>query len=418
MKKLRDYQTKANKNVRAQWAAGNRAVCLVAPTGSGKTVMGSSLVPGGRVLWVAHRRELVHQAAKQLDAQHVGEVGIIMHGASENKKARIQVASTATILSRGVKSFGKFDAIVFDECHHYEADTYREIRKRLPESLCVGLTATPQRDDGRPLGDTFDALVVAAQYSELIRDGHIIAPTVFRPPVDLGSDKAADPTQALMSYVGKARTIAFYPRVAEAKASIRSWHQAGIRADHLDGDTPKAIRDEAVEAFTVGRIDLITNVYVLTEGVDIPAAECVLSARKFEFVGTMIQAFGRAMRKAPGKKRAFVIDLCGSTVRHGLPHDDREYDLNSDRPIKRKSIGDDNQERLSPLFMSEVVDVPLEMVAAGSSVGVPAEPIAGMAAPKPLPVTLRGAKLKLLRAKHGPSAARLAEEYWRQQTDV
>lgn len=413
--RLRKYQEQAVASVRAKWAAGARSVCVVAPTGSGKTVIGTAATHGSRTLWVAHRRELVRQGAAELRRLHgKNEIGTVMFGEDPNPTARVQVASTATLLSRGADSLGKFDLVVLDECHHYEADTYRQIRELNREARFIGLTATPQRDDGRPLGDTFEELVVAAHYSELIRDGFIVAPTVIRPPVDLGSDKAADPVSAWRSFAGSGRTLAFYPRLAEAKASIRQWQMSGVRADHLDGETPRSLRDEAIEAFTAGRIDLLTNVFVLTEGVDIPAAEVVLSCRKFEFVGTMIQAFGRVMRKAPGKERAIVIDLCGSTIRHGLPHDDREYSLTSDRPIRKASKPGEG-EREMPVFVSEIVDVPLEMVVPGNPNPMPAVPVQGAVIPKPLPVTLRGSKLRALRARHGAKAARLAEEYWRAQ---
>lgn len=235
-----------------------------------------------------------------------------MAGQPAHPKRRIQVASFDTLRDR--RTVPPADVLVIDEAHHVMADTYRSLVTRYPDARVLGLTATPERGDGRPLGDIFDDLVVAADYSELIKSGDLV------------------------NVEGK-RTLAFFSRLSEVyNYTGRFTSEGQVPAAFVESKkTPTSWRDEVLHQFSKGRYRVLCSVDVLTEGVDVPVAQVALSSRSFQHVGTMLQCFGRVMRPSDGKKSATVIDLTGATHVHGLPNEDREYSLKTDKPIRRKN---------------------------------------------------------------------------------
>lgn len=323
MVKLRPYQDRAIEAVKSELQK-HRAVLLVAPTGSGKTVLGQALVHGKKALWVAHRRELVDQAAKRIGA------GVIAPGYQKNPKAAVQVGTVQTLLARGERP--PADVIVLDEAHHYMATEWRALIESYPRAKVLGLTATPQRADGEPLGDIFDSFVVAAPYSDLVRDGYLVTARVYRPAVSLGNDLAMDPVDAWVKYSEGSRAFLFCGRVAIANELASRFRGLGVIAKTIEADTPKRERDESLAQFRSGRVKVLTNVYALTEGVDVPEARTVILARAFGHVGSYLQAVGRVLRPATDKPDAILVDLTGTSIKHGLPIQDREYSLGA-RPI-------------------------------------------------------------------------------------
>lgn len=247
---LRDYQSVAVRNVIDSL---HERPILVAPTGSGKTVMGSAIVDqtNARTLWVAHRRELVEQAHNQLSA--LGEdVGVIMAGVDPNPFARIQVASVQTLARRQVPGF---DLVIIDEAHHAMAATYGKVIESLPDASVIGLTATPYRLDGRGLGDIFGKLVVAAHADELISSGSLIRPRVFVPAMpDMSSVKkfggdysnqdlattmdrpqlVADVVEQWFKHAEGRRSVAFGVNIQHSGSIARAFVAAGIPAEHLE----------------------------------------------------------------------------------------------------------------------------------------------------------------------------------------
>ena len=174
---LREYQRQACRDTMEKFSRV-RSVCLVSPTGSGKTVTGTALVAAfvrrsKRVLFVAHRRELITQSARVL-RQAIGShaVGVIMPGHVSTPSCPVQVGSIQTMLAQGFPP--DIDFLVLDECHHYPADEWGRANSHYPTAKVLGLTATPERRDGRPLGDMFDEIVVAAQHSTLLDDGFLV----------------------------------------------------------------------------------------------------------------------------------------------------------------------------------------------------------------------------------------------------
>jgi DNA repair protein RadD len=327
MKQPREYQARALEGIDRAWKT-DRACCLVAPTGSGKTFMSvRASVPRGRVLWVAHRTELVSQGYRALHAE-LGDglgMGVIAPGYQFKPEARIQVGTVHTLLARAPSLSP--DVIVLDEAHHYVAEEWAQLIERFPEARILGPTATPQRGDGRPLGDMFTKLVVAAQYSELIELGFLCDAVVYQPPKHLGSELANDPVAAWVKYSRGMQGFAFMSSVKIARALADKFLEAGISAACIDAKTPKIERKKTIERFEAGEITVITNVDTMTEGVDVPAAGCVMLARAYHSEGAMVQASGRALRPHASKQYAVFIDLTGCTIVHGHPIIDRIYSL-------------------------------------------------------------------------------------------
>ena len=192
----RPYQIRTIEAVRAHWTAGRIACLIIAPTGAGKTVQGEELIDDGEPwLWLAHTRELVRQVAKRLRSRFGrGEVGVVMPGDAPTPSARIQVATVQTLLARGIVPTAR--RLVLDEAHHYAAEDWRVVSGLVPWVRILGLTATPERKDGEPLGDIFEVMVVSASYSELVAGGYLVPARVHRPRKALGNDLAQDPVKA------------------------------------------------------------------------------------------------------------------------------------------------------------------------------------------------------------------------------
>lgn len=306
----RDYQDRAIKAVYSAYGSGSNACCLVAPTGSGKSFMGAEVALGARqngadVVWLVHRDELVDQAGEAL-------LG-----------CGFPVVTVQSLLASGDRP--PADLLVLDEAHHYAADQWGAVARHYAGARVLGLTATPERSDGRPLGDLFDSMVVAASYSELLSAGHLAPCEVFRPPTK-GKALAMSPADAWRTYGRDRSTIVFCATVAEAQSVADELvMEAGARC--VDGCTHQGIRRDVVDAFRSGACRVVTNVYVFTEGFDAPRAEVCILARGCSHVSTYLQIAGRVLRTHPGKTRATLIDLTGASWTHGLPTEDREYSL-------------------------------------------------------------------------------------------
>jgi superfamily II DNA or RNA helicase len=288
--------------------------------------------PGGHVktLWIAHRVVLIDQALERLREAGYDAAGISPNHAPD-PWASIQVASVDTLLARGYRP--PAGLVIWDEAHHAAADTYQTVLGSYPTALHAGLTATPQRRDGRTLGDHYDAIVIVAQYSELLAAGHLVQCRVSRPDQYLGSDLAKHPLEAWRTLTPNALTFAFAPDVKRAHQYARDFLDAGISSAALDADTPDDERKRLLADFRAGHIRVLWNVYVLTEGVDVPAAQCCLLARGVSHAGPYLQIVGRVLRPAPGKDHAVLLDLSGASHLHGFPTQDREYALDGS-PIR------------------------------------------------------------------------------------
>jgi superfamily II DNA or RNA helicase len=332
---LRDYQASALDKVRARLREGARSVLLVAPTGAGKGtiaahVLRSVVERGGRALFLVHRGEILADVQGRLAAGGLLDTAILKAGVAAQLSAPVQLASVQTLASRGhVRP--PANVVVWDEAHHAVAETYRQIREAYPDAVHLGLTATPQRADRSPLGDCFEQLVVAATPAQLRDKGFLVPCDVIAPPtVGEGGELALHPADAYQRWGQGRRCVLFAATVSESQAFVAALNGAGVAAEHLDGATRAAERQAILARLASGETRVVSNVFVLTEGVDIPAVEVCMLARGCQAESTFLQMVGRVLRPAPGKERALLIDLRGVVWQHGLPYAEREYTLDGE----------------------------------------------------------------------------------------
>lgn len=329
---LRGYQTAAVAGVRERWRAGARRILLVMPTGSGKTltavsVVGAAMQKGRVVLWLTHRDELVRQASASLSDLGIDH-GIVQAGKPRRTDLPMQVASVQTLARRGERPEG-VNVIVIDEAHHVTARTWRSILDAYPGlELVLGLTATPQRGDGTPLGDVFQAMVVATSVAALQAAGSLVPCRVFA-PADETDKLSEDPVVAYQRLATGRRAIVFAANVPEAHRLTEAFSARGISAACVEGGTDPDERRLALERLATGQLRVVVNVFCLTEGADIPAVECVIIARGCSTDAAWMQSIGRGLRPSPatGKRDCIVIDLRGCVHAHGLPEDARVFSL-------------------------------------------------------------------------------------------
>lgn len=363
--KLRGYQDEAIEAVRERFRGGDRTALIVLATGGGKTLTALTAVAqcvakGGRVLWVAHRAELLQQPRRVWEGlpqfAEVGRAGIVQ-GSTDETAAEVVFASAQTIgrspLDEGsrlrrILDHGRISLVVLDEAHHYPDDgrgMFGGLVTALRE-LCapyfVGLTATPERTDSRPLGSLWGVPAYARGIHELIRDGYLVRPTMQVEPLDLPPT-----TQASLD---AARTDAEAAQIANdmIRQAITD-HAVATMAEHhgrpslvfgcsklhvaelaealaADGWRTAAITDETKSrdrlayqtAYQRGELDAIVNCGVLTEGTDLPRTEIVVLARPVRSKPLYIQIVGRGLRLSEGKTEAIVLDLFG--LGHTLIH--------------------------------------------------------------------------------------------------
>lgn len=347
---LRDYQARAIAELRQAYTElpeDKRRVVLVAPPGSGKTTVGSEACArktsyGKRSLWIAHRTELIDQAADRLTEFGLS-VGVIAAGSSKaiNPHRPVQVASIQTLNARGI--YPEADLVVTDECHHTPSKTYQVLHSQYPRAQHLGLTGTPERADGRPLTG-FERLIVVAQPSELIAAGYLVPYEVIRPDRTLKPGEIAQrPVDAWAQHAAGQSTLVFSPTIEAAEKHAAEFRDVGVSVAMIEGTTARSERRKAIQAFREGRLKVIVNVGVLTEGTDLPVCSCVILARGCGTAGLYIQIAARAGRPYEDprtgikKTQALLIDLRGVSWIHGSPVEDRVYSLAGDVGIRRAS---------------------------------------------------------------------------------
>lgn len=368
----RDYQIELIESARASARAGVRRILLTLPTGGGKTVIAAEIINGAvargsRVLFLAHRQELIQQASEKLDALGIDH-GIIQANHWRRRPALpVQVASVPTLVNRTLATSPHI--IFIDEAHRARAASYQAIVDRYPHAFVIGLTATPIRSDGKGLGNLFQRMVQGPSVADLTARGYLVPARVFAPSTpDLrgvritGGDYNAGGIQRAMdrpTITGD--IVAHWQRLAKNRITVlfaagidHSMHlrdafrAAGVAAEHLDGKTDKDTRRKLLADLAVGRIRVMCSVGVLTEGWDSPPVSCAIIARPTASAGLYLQMAGRILRPYPGKTDALLLDHAGCTIQHGLVDDDREWSLELDRPVVSKPRIDLSLPRVCP----------------------------------------------------------------------
>lgn len=366
MIELRPYQDQCIAGLRGAFSAGYHSPLLVSPTGSGKTVMfsyltGRLLAAGKRVALLCHREELVDQISRTLadfDVRH----GLITAGSLYDRRLPAHVASVFT-LARRMDRTAVPDYVICDEAHHcIGASTWGRVvaawREQNPALRLIGVTATPERLSGEGLGEVFDEMVLGPTTRELIDLGSLADYRLFAPhqALDLsgvhmrGGDfarnelaGALDKPQIIGSAVGEYRAkmdgapaVAFCVSIEHAQHTAEQFRAQGYRAMCLDGKMDKALRREVVRDFGRGQISILTSCDIVSEGFDVPGIVGAILLRPTWSLALYLQQVGRALRTAPGKDAAVLLDHVGNSSRHGLPDDPRNWSLTGAARNKKK----------------------------------------------------------------------------------
>jgi DNA repair protein RadD len=360
MTELRAYQGDVIAAFYRTVGDGRRRIILVAPTGSGKTVIAAAIIGAARaayrkVVVLAHRREIITQTSAKLHGNGVMH-GIVQAGVGPRALEAVQVCSVQTLWQRAIRTdrmeLPPADLLIIDECHRSPARTYRKIIDAYPNAVLLGLTATPCRGDGRGLGGVFETMIACPQVAALVEQGFLVKTRCYAPTnpdltgvrVQAGDyverqlaermDKpklVGDIVTNWHKYGERRRTVCFCVNVAHSVHLRDEFIDSGVRAEHIDGGTPKAERDASLSRLASGEIDVITNCMVLTEGWDMPEVGCCILARPTRQMGLYRQMLGRVLRPAAGKNDAIVLDHSGAVYRHGLAEDPVSWTLDPDR---------------------------------------------------------------------------------------
>jgi len=353
---LRPYQQQAVAEIRGSYQAGCRRALFVLPTGGGKTVVFTHIAEraamrGSRICILVHRQELVDQSSRSLHAIGCNH-GVIAAGYRQDLSHTVQVASVQTLARRLHQiPAGFFQLLIVDEAHHAVAGTWAKVLEHHQGGHVLGVTATPERLDGRGLGDQFETLIEGPDAGWLTEQGFLVSARVFAPPgIDLSGIKRFDTTkgrheaddrlkqgQAMGDAVSHYRrtiqdehngtAIAFCCSVAHADALAEAFRSQGIAAARLDGAMDRGERRRLINDLGAGTLKVLTSCDIISEGTDIPSVTGAILLRPTDSLGLHLQQVGRVLRPAPGKRWAIVNDHVGNSLRHGLPTDQREWSL-------------------------------------------------------------------------------------------
>lgn len=360
MIELRPYQHNAIGNLRVSIGAGNRRVLLQAATGAGKTIVACEMIrlammKSKRVIFIAHRKEIITQTSGKLDAFGL-EHGIIMANHSWVNNHAVQVASIQTLTRRDKP---EADLIIIDETHLACSASFKQILKHYHRATVIGLTATPTRLDGKGLGEIYSDIIQVVPMAQLIEEGHLVKPRVFAPfTPDMKNvrkskgDYDAIQTANLMdrkeitanivkhwaTSAADRKTIVFASSVEHSKNIVAEFEAANISAKHLDANTPADLRDRTLNEWREGKFTVLSNMGLFIEGLDVPAAACCILARPTKSLTIYLQAVGRVMRPHETKTDCVILDCAGLTYEHGFVDDAREWTLDGKAKKPREEM--------------------------------------------------------------------------------
>jgi superfamily II DNA or RNA helicase len=344
---LRPYQSEARNSIFEQWDSGVLKTLLVLPTGCGKTIVFAKVAEdcvrkGDRVLIMAHRGELLEQAADKI-YKSTG-----LHCAVEKAEEscqgswfRIVVGSVQTLMRE--KRLGKFpddyfDTIIIDEAHHCLSDSYQRVLQHFSQAKVLGVTATPDRGDMRNMGEFFESLAFEYTLPKAIKEGYLSPIKALTIPLKMdltgvslqsGDFKASDLGTALDPYLYQIaeemkkyclerKTVVFLPLVKTSQKFCSILNDCGFQAAEVNGDSKD--RAEVLEDFENDKYNVLCNSMLLTEGWDCPSVDCIVVLRPTKVRSLYSQMVGRGTRLFPGKTHLLLLDFLWHTERHELCH--------------------------------------------------------------------------------------------------
>ncbi len=345
MYKLRPYQSEAKQAILDEWNKGQRKTLIVLPTGCGKTVVFSAVTEnqvslGHRVLIMAHRGELLDQAADKLKA--ATGIDSVLEKADSTSLYSLMPVTVGSVQSMAQpKRLGQFphdyfQDIIVDEAHHCLSDTYQRVLEHFPQANILGVTATPDRGDMQNLGEYFDSKAYEYSMIQAIRDGYLCPIKAQMIPLKLdiqnvgisnGDYSAGEIGHALEPYLHQIaaemkehckgrKTVVFLPLIAISQKFCRILNDIGFNAAEVNGGSED--RAEILADFDNGKYDVLCNSMLLTEGWDCPSVDCIVVLRLTKNRSLYQQIVGRGLRLFPGKKNLLLLDFLWLTTRHDL----------------------------------------------------------------------------------------------------
>lgn len=344
---LRPYQLNAVKAVHKEWDSGNKNTLVVMPTGTGKTIVFSQIVKdqvakGEKVLILAHREELLKQAADKLKASSGMESALEKAAnTSIGSGLDVVVGSVQTLRQKSrLEKFSKdyFGTIIIDEAHHSAADSYKNILEYFNQAKVLGVTATPDRADMKSLSDVFDSLAFEYKLPEAINDGylckirtktiplkvdiskvHTLAgdfnPNELGQALDLYLEAIAD---SIVKECKGRKTVIFTPLVRISQRLNELLKDRGVNTVEVNGSSKD--REEILKDFESGKYDAMTNAMLLTEGWDCPSVDCIICLRPTKSRSLYAQIVGRGTRLCKGKDNLLILDYLWLSGKHSLCH--------------------------------------------------------------------------------------------------
>lgn len=344
---LRDYQAEARTAISQQWGDGVLHTLLVLPTGCGKTIVFAKVAEdcvrnGDRVLILAHRGELLEQAADKI--AKVTGLQCAMEKAEQScigSWFRITVGSVQTLMrEKRLVNFPAdyFQTIIIDEAHHCLSDSYQRVLKHFENARVLGVTATPDRGDMRNLGQYFESLAYEYTLPKAIKNGYLSPIKALTLPLQLdltgvgiqaGDFKASDIGTALdpylyqiademLKYCANRKTVVFLPLVKTSQKFTQILNNKGFHAAEVNGNSTN--RAEILEGYEKGKYNVLCNSMLLTEGWDCPSVDCIIVLRPTKVRSLYSQMVGRGTRLYPGKDHLLLLDFLWHTERHELCH--------------------------------------------------------------------------------------------------
>lgn len=357
---LRPYQREAIDAVHRAFAGGVSAPAVGLPTGTGKTIVFSQLSeerrPLGRTLILAHRDELLRQAAaKYREINPAVDVGFVQAGMNDIDHDVVIASVQSLSTQRRLDSFpfGLFATMIIDEAHHAVAPTYRRIIDRRAEgSLLLGVSATLERGDKVGLGEVWQEVVYLRTLQEMIAAGYLVDIRALRVRLnynmgqlrtsrgDFVASEVSEMLEATRAYSVAAaaylqhaqgrKAIIFVPTIKDAHSMAATFRHAGVTAEAVDGQMQLDDRRAVLARFASDETMVVANAMVLTEGFDEPSVGCIIVARPTKSRPLYVQMVGRGTRLYPGKEDLLVLDLMGNDERVDLQSLPKLFGLKAD----------------------------------------------------------------------------------------